>query len=162
MDKSNLALCHRSEEIFPKKIFGPDDWAIKYTEDDARTGVIDYVIEQKNSRLASSSASLKKKGRILCFYPDLSLNDAMVAVECSLQMNPNDRMPFNERNFYIDENDTPPWDAWFHYGENNGDFALYSWVCSEMVEIIDNAIAVDAYSCLVWASELEASLNIEV
>lgn len=88
LDKSNLASCHRSEEIFPRKVSGPDDWAINYSEGDALTGVIDHVIEQKNLRLPSSVASLKKKGRILCFYPDLSLNDAMVAVECALQMDP--------------------------------------------------------------------------
>jgi hypothetical protein len=162
LDKSNLASCHRSEEIFPRKFSGPDDWAINYSEGDALTGTIEYVIEQKNSRLQSSVTSLKKKGRILCFYPDLSLNDAMVAVECALQMDPNDQSPFNEVNFYIDENDNPPWDTWFHYGESNGDFALYSWVSSEMVEFINNAIETDAYDCLVWASELEQSLQVEI
>jgi len=162
LDKANLAACHRSEEIFPRKVSGPDDWAINYSQGYALLGTIEHVIEQKNARVSPSVDFLRKKGRILCFYPDLSLNDAMVAVECALQIDPNDKSPFNEANFYIDENDNPPWDTWFHYGESNGDFALYSWVSSELVEIINNAIKTDVYDCLVWASELEMSLQIEI
>ena len=94
----------------------------------------------------------RSKGRILCFYPELSLKDA-VAGKVSLG--------------YFDDSDCPPWDSWIHYDVedleqyHNVEYScLLSLVPDSLVPIVDKAILEDTYDCLVWADKLEKELSI--
>ncbi|MEH6451352.1 MAG: hypothetical protein V7765_22005, partial [Oleispira sp.] len=75
---------------------------------------------------------------------------------------PKEQTKYDESTFYIDENDNPPWDTWFHYKQTEDGIALYSWIAPELIELINSAIEMDAYDCLVWAVELEKSLINEI
>lgn len=78
-------------------------------------------------------------GRVLVFYPELSLNDGMMVIESA---------------GFIDENDCPPWGTWFHVSydsvDDNG-CALYAWIPEAFVENVTRAQEVDQYNCLVWS-----------
>jgi hypothetical protein len=76
-------------------------------------------------------------GKILVFYPELSLNDGLMCIESE---------------GFIDENDCPPWATWFYYSPEIDDDGsmLYCWIPQAFISIVDNAIESDAYSCLRW------------
>ena len=91
-------------------------------------------------------------GRILCFYPEISLKDAVVCLASS---------------GFIDEDDSPPWDSWFYYSlediekyHDEGHSCLYSWVPGDLVGKLDRAISEDTYDCLIWGDVLEKELGI--
>ncbi|MDE2420964.1 MAG: hypothetical protein KGO49_07285 [Gammaproteobacteria bacterium] len=75
-------------------------------------------------------------GKILVFYPELSLNDGLMCIASG---------------GFIDENDCPPWATWFYYslGTDDGSI-LYCWIPEAFIGIVNNAIDVDPYSCLRW------------
>jgi len=88
----------------------------------------------------------------LCFYPELSLKDAVAA---------------KESHGYFNDSDCPPWDTWLYYETDDLECfhdeeysCLLSWVPSELITLVDQAINADTYDCLVWAENLYKRLSI--
>lgn len=113
------------------------------------------LLSEKRSRLIDfKKIKLEEKlhGRILCFYPEMSLKDAVVCLSSSA---------------FIDQDDSPPWDTWIFYSLDDSEqhhdqkySCLYSWVPNELVDMVNEAIKEDTYDCLIWAEQLERKLNI--
>ena len=77
------------------------------------------------------------QGKILVFYPELSLNDGLMSIESE---------------GFIDEDDCPPWATWFYYSPEIDDDGsrLYCWIPQAFIHIVDSAMESDQYSCLRW------------
>lgn len=159
LDWKNLGACHRSAELFPAPVENSEDSNVTYLEFARVQALLNQVVRKRNELIANNIKLLAPGGRVLCFYPEYSLNDAMVAHECQVQI---DKIHSDTNGEYIDDFDNPPWDTWLYCELNNGVIALYSWVHPELVEFVSNAIAADAYGCLVWAEELERQLNLKM
>src|SRR5262249_55244756 len=81
-----------------------------------------------------------RAGRFLVWYRDLTVDDGVGAIVT---------------NGYLDESDMPPWDTWICYVDQTTDAKaaagyLLSWVPSEFVTSVQNAITSNAYDALVW------------
>jgi hypothetical protein len=154
----DLGSCHRSPELFPKPVKSSEDSNITYLEFNAVQVLLTKIITKRNRLVDRNIGTLSARGRILCFYPEYSLNDAMVAHECQVQI---DAIHSGSNGEYIDDFDNPPWDTWLYCEKNENVIALYSWVHPELVGFVSRAIATDAYGCLVWAEKLEKQLNLK-
>lgn len=152
LDMSNLKNSLRSRALRPKKDF----WHYS-TKNDDRAHLVDKLTEKRANKLRKDNVKLVDSsgvsGRILCFYPSLSLQDAVVALtSCG----------------YISPDDNPPWDTWLLYSEEDLEnyhsekeySCLLSWVPDEAVGLVHEAILEDTYGCLVWAERLEHQLEI--
>jgi len=124
------------------------------TEDRQVQKIVSQLCDKRRELLASESINLKNKlqGRVLCFYPEISLKDAVVCLASS---------------GFIDQDDSPPWDTWIWYSLDDIEqhheekyACLFSWVPDELVSLIDKAIEEDTYDCLIWAEKLEKELGI--
>ncbi len=158
LDWKALGICFRSAELFGKSVKKPEDSNITYLEFSEVEALVNHIIAKRIELVKNNPISISPcSGKILCFYPEYSLNDAMVADECQMQI---DSIYSGSYGKYIDDFDNPPWDTWIHCELNKGTIALYSWVHPELVGLVSNAIATDAYGCLVWAEEFESRLNL--
>ena len=115
---------------------------------------VSKLCEQRSNIINSEKINLVENptGRILCFRNFLSLKDAAVC-----------RPSFG----FIDEEDSPPWDTWLFFLEedieqNREYSSLYSWVPNSLVYLIDSAIEEDWYDCLIWAETLEKQLGLQI
>ena len=154
-----METCYRTAEFFPKTVVSTDDSNITYLEFTQLRSLVDQVVSKRNEFIKNNVKIPSLHGRILCFYPQASNNDAMVESECNARIN---SVFFKSKSTFIDEFDNPPWDTWLFCELNESIIALYSWVPPELVEIVSNAIAADAYGCLVWAEELEKQLKLNM
>jgi hypothetical protein len=146
----DLGSCHRSHELFPKPVKCSEDSNITYLEFNELNSLLNQITTVRNSIVSEGIEKISTCGRILCFYPQRSLNDSMVASECQAQIN---EIHIGSNGEYIDEFDNPPWDTWFYCEKVENEIALYSWVHPELVNFFSRAIATDAYGCLVWAEK---------
>lgn len=158
-DWNSLQSCHRSSELFPYKVTSTEESNITYFTFDQLSTLVGYIIEKRSDLSKYEFVYEPLKGRILSFYPELSLNDAMVADECQHQMN---LICPDCKGEYIDDYDIPPWDTWISCDLKGDLIVLYTWVHPELVEFISKAIAVDAYNCFAWAEDLEQELGMTV
>ena len=158
LDWKYLGSCHRSPELFPVPVKRSEDSNITYSNLLEVQTLLAKIVAKRNSLVSENIEPLTADGRILCFYPECSLNDAMVAHVCQEQIN---LIHAGSNGEYIDDFDNPPWDTWLHCENSKNGIALYSWVHPELVQFVSRAIAADAYNCLVWAEELERGLKLK-
>lgn len=159
IDWNNLGTCFRSSVLFAKPVMNSEDSNITYLAFSEIQAILNHVVAKRIERVKYDSSPILRCGRILCFYPEYSLNDAMVTEACQEQMN---AIHSGTNGRYIDDFDNPPWDNWIHCELKEDRIALYSWVHPELVSFVSTAIATDAYGCLVWAEELEKRLKLVV
>ncbi|WP_436899247.1 hypothetical protein [Acinetobacter gyllenbergii] len=158
-DWNSLQSCHRSLELFPYQVMSIEESKITYFTFDQLRELVDYIIEKRRDLSKHEFVYERLKGRILSFYPELSLNDSMVADECQRQMN---LIRPDCKGEYIDDYDIPPWDTWISCDLKGDLIVLYTWIHPELVDFISKAIAVDAYNCFAWAEALEKELGMTV
>jgi len=154
----DLASCHRSPELFPALVKSSEDSNITYLNINEVQTLLAQIVSKRNGLVGGNIELISASGRILCFYPECSLNDAMVAYVCQEQIN---SIHADSNGEYIDDFDNPPWDTWLYCENSENGIALYSWVHPELVEFVSRAIAADAYNCLVWAEKLEKRFNLK-
>ena len=150
LDLDDLAFSLRSEILKPNENIWGYQTNMKFVESE-----VNKLVTRRRDRLDTTTKNVKQelKGRILCFYPWISLKDAVASVASY---------------GYIDEEDFPPWDTWICYaqGEHHRRLkdkegaCLYAWVPEEVIEKVELAISEDTYDCLVWAKRLEKELRI--
>jgi hypothetical protein len=91
-------------------------------------------------------------GRLVVYFPDANLFDGS-AEQAS--------------NGFFDQDNMPPWDTWVCYVDVAGtagvdrsyDSYLVSWVPPALLELVDDAIAVNPEICIQWADELDPPLR---
>lgn len=125
------------------------------TSDKSKEEVVLTVCRRRAELIVNNevnTGATKISGRVLCFYPELSLQDAVAYVASD---------------GFIDQDDCPPWDTWLFYSNKDIEMyhddehsCLYSWVPEMFVSQVNNAISEDTYDCLVWAEVLEKQLEI--
>lgn len=150
LDADDIENSLRSEVLKPTQA----DWSYGNIDQYVRIEV-NRIQAKRKKVLALTEPKINSglSGRILCFYPELSMKDAIAS---------------KESNGYFDDSDCPPWDTWFYYdthdieGFHDEEYScLLSWVPHHMTLIISQAIAADTYGCLVWAKNLYGNLNID-
>jgi hypothetical protein len=117
---------------------------------DGRKKMIESVASPRNwdvGRNAERDIAKLPKGRLLVYYPDLTLTEGATQAET--------------RGFF-DIYDAPPWDTWMAYfceTEINRDQFSYpylvSWVPEVLVDIVTRGIGVSSTECIVWLDEYE-------
>lgn len=125
------------------------------TSDKRKEEVVLSVCRQRAELIVNNEvkrSATTTSGRVLCFYPELSLKDAVAYVASD---------------GFIDQDDCPPWDTWLFYSNEDIEryhddeySCLYSWIPERFVNQVDKAISEDTYDCLVWAEVLEKQLGI--
>jgi hypothetical protein len=107
-----------------------------------REGIVQGVI-RKRSRLVAEQGSFDvekvirgRAGRILICVPEENVADGASQAGSS---------------GFFDPNDVPPWDTWFHYSDS----ALFCWVPSVLVSLVENGIHANPVDCIHWADENE-------
>lgn len=132
-DKTNL-----SGSLRPLSLMPTIDIRSPNVGDKSKAEEVDRLNSIKANSIAVDASDVGTHGRILVFYPELSLGDGFVGMESQ---------------GFIDEDERPPWGTWFYFlsQSNNDDGpALFSWVPEEVVAIIDRALKADQYDCLRW------------
>jgi hypothetical protein len=87
-------------------------------------------------------------GRLLLFYPELSLSDGAAA---------------EETDGFFDYENVPPWDSWVGLFREEGadpsevDY-LISWVPRDFVQSVDRGINVNPEECIVWLADSKVSV----
>lgn len=106
--------------------------------EEAKKNEIRRLIGIRKAQLQKDNKSGKSLGKVLLLYPDRSLGDGLI---CDVT-----------NGFFSDE-DLPPWGTWFHFDKDSdeGESILYCWIPSNLMTLVDNALKVDFYDCLVWA-----------
>lgn len=94
--------------------------------------------EVKENQLKKFDKANEKSGKVLLFYPDRSLGDGLV---------------FDVTSGFFSNEDVPPWGTWFYFEKNiiEGENILYCWISSDLTVLVDKALDVDYYNCLMWA-----------
>lgn len=105
----------------------------------AKKDEMDRLHRIRLSQTDNGNSSVAPLGRILCFYPDRSLGDALV---------------HGASQGFFDEDDLPPWGTWFYFEQEpvDGENVLYCWVPVQFLQLVSDALAADCYDCLVWHS----------
>ena len=100
--------------------------------------------ELLEDRKAKMLYELAKTGRLLVFYPGMSLFDG--AAELGSEG-------------YFNSNNEPPWDTWFYFGESpqfseseSDRYFLLSWVPNSHLSIAQRGIDVNPEGCIEWLS----------
>lgn len=155
-DVNNLQGCLRSNELKPDIRIG------KYSKitNAERYLAVETLAQNRTQILTSNGVDFISdqpvSGRLLCFYPDVSLGDGFVAIDSGQ---------------FIDDQDCPPWDTWLYFSllnfEINSSYdpieipCLLSWIPEAAIDLVDKAMEQDANDCLIWAINTEKLLKIE-
>jgi hypothetical protein len=126
LDDQNLRDSLRSEEIQPSYLC-PN-----------RQTIVSLVVSTRSSLLTLNCTDTPK-GRILVYYPDISLSDGAAQAE--------------SRGFF-DVHNVPPWDTWLMLtADRAGDTILLSWVPQELVQLVGASMRINPEDCLVWLED---------
>lgn len=94
---------------------------------------------------ATASSPRVSGGRLLLYYPQLSLSDGAAELATG---------------GFFDVNNEPPWDFWVFCGHDEAvpdpqSYSTYllSWIPDELIKIADQGIQVNPERCLEWATE---------
>jgi hypothetical protein len=133
-DVSDLAKAFRSDRLEPWL------WA------DGRKEMIERVASLRNwdvGRNAERDIRKLPKGRLLVYYPDLTLEEGV---------------PRAETRGFFDDYDAPPWDTWVAYfceterkSEQFSHSYLVSWIPEVLIDIVTRGIgATSSTECIEW------------
>jgi hypothetical protein len=95
-----------------------------------------YAEELVDTSDVGRAIALVKRGRLLVWQRDDTIDDRAGQAETS---------------GYLDESDMPPWDTWVAYvdAERISGY-LVSWVPAIFIDAVERAIAINAYGALYW------------
>ncbi|HXS02493.1 MAG TPA: hypothetical protein VN724_18115 [Pyrinomonadaceae bacterium] len=110
------------------------------------------LLNEQNAQLVYEPA---KGGRLLVFYPDLTLFDG--AAELS-------------SDGYFNSNNDPPWDTWVYFGkdlpssepEDHCRHFLLSWVPNSYLSTVQDGIDVNPEGCIEWLSDAAGRVPAEL
>ena len=139
----------RSEELRPPFVADKDcDDGISLWAD---RKMVEHVIAERRRRVTHESALPFDNclhldgGRLLAYFLDCSNFNGLAAYSTA---------------YFLDFNDTPPWDAWVDVirtppieSESQFDELLVAWIPREFIEIADEGPQIECNSILMWVDE---------
>jgi hypothetical protein len=147
VDGDDPATSLRSEQLRPRVLESDRAWTVQGVLS-SRASVDPGV----RAAVAAQSVHDLLGGRLLLFYPDLTLADG--AAE-------------GESGGFFDLDNTPPWDTWvglFRHEDaeiSERDY-LVSWVPPEFIRAVERGIFVNPEECILWLADSQVPLVAEL
>jgi hypothetical protein len=138
---------NRSEHLRSAQLRPPIDIANNTDSLDVVRGAVQCVIDRRCTYLgldrdANISVDLAG-GRLLAFYPQVTIFDGWAAIES---------------NGFFDPANVPPWDTWIFFID---DF-LISFVPQRFINNVESGLITNAEECILWLREVSHSFVLEL